>query len=147
MARRLLLAFPFLVLVIVIMIVAVGKSISSVTHLQGSGQDLSTALQGIDMSESKSYFEDIKEVKPGGHFLIQPNTIAACRSREFMIPSLCDRNTFEEWVELGRSDIYDRARERVEEILALPRKNTLPDDVVGKLEDIMKRADEDLKES
>jgi trimethylamine:corrinoid methyltransferase-like protein len=61
-----------------------------------------------------------------------------------MIPSLCDRNTFEEWVELGRSDIYDRARERVEEILASPRKNPLPDDVIGKLEDIMKRADEEL---
>jgi trimethylamine--corrinoid protein Co-methyltransferase len=99
---------------------------------------------GIDMSESKNYFGDIKDVKPGGHFLIQPNTIKACHSREFMIPSLCDRNTFEEWVELGRSDIYDRARERVEEILASPRKNPLPDDVIGKLEDIMKRADEEL---
>jgi len=100
---------------------------------------------GIDISQAKNHFEDIKDVKPGGHFLSQPNTIKACRSSEFMMPALCDRNTFEEWVELGRPDIYDRARERVNEILASPQKNPLPDDVIGKLEDIMRRADEELK--
>jgi trimethylamine:corrinoid methyltransferase-like protein len=74
------------------------------------------------------------------------NTTKACRSAEFSAPSLCDRNTYEKWHELGRPDIYDRARERVEEILATPQKNPLPDDVIGKLEDIMRRADETLKE-
>ena len=99
---------------------------------------------GIDMSAAKNYYEDIKEVKPGGHFLMQPNTLNACRSSEFMMPTLCDRGTFEQWADLGRPDMYDRARERVEEILASPQKNPLPDDVIGKLEDIMLRADEEL---
>ncbi len=99
---------------------------------------------GIDMSEAKNYFEDIKDVKPSGHFLSQPNTIQACRSSEFMLPALCDRNTYEAWLELGRPDIYDRARDRVKEILAAPQKNPLPDAVIGKLEDIMQRADEAL---
>jgi len=40
--------------------------------------------------------------------------------------------------------LFHSKRERVEEILASPRKNPLPDDVIGKLEDIMKRADEEL---
>jgi trimethylamine--corrinoid protein Co-methyltransferase len=100
---------------------------------------------GVDMSEAKNLFEDIKEVKPGGHFLSQPSTIQACRSSEFFMPQLCDRNTFEQWVALGRPDVYDKARGKVEEILASPQKNPLPDDVIGKLEDIMRRADEDLK--
>jgi trimethylamine--corrinoid protein Co-methyltransferase len=100
---------------------------------------------GIDMSEAKNYFEDIKEVKPNGHFLSQPNTLSACRSDEFMLPALCDRNNYEQWIELGRPDIYDRARERVREILAAPQKNPLSDKVIGKLEDIMRRADEELK--
>jgi trimethylamine--corrinoid protein Co-methyltransferase len=100
---------------------------------------------GIDMSAAKNYVEDIKEVKPGGHYLMQSNTLAACRSREFMVPTLCDRGTYEEWAALGRPDIYERARERVEEILASPLKNPLPEDVIGKLEDIMHRADEALK--
>ena len=100
---------------------------------------------GIDMSEAKNYFEDIKDVKPGGHFLTQMNTVKACRSAEFLAPSLCDRDTYEKWDEIGRPDMYDKARERVEEILASPQKNPLPDDVIGKLEDIMRRADETLK--
>ena len=100
---------------------------------------------GVDMSAAKNYFEDIKEVQPGGHFLSQPSTVEACRSSEFFMPQLCDRNTFEQWVELGRPDVYDKAREKVEEILATPQKNPLPDDVIGKLEDIMRRADEELK--
>jgi trimethylamine--corrinoid protein Co-methyltransferase len=84
-------------------------------------------------------------VKPGGHFLAQPNTIEACRSDEFFMPQLFDRNTFEQWIELGRPDVYDKARKKVEEILVNPQKNPLPDDVIGKLEDIMCRADEELK--
>jgi trimethylamine--corrinoid protein Co-methyltransferase len=95
---------------------------------------------GIDVSDDKNYFDDIKDVKPGGHFLQQMNTVKACRSEEFLAPSLCDRDTYETWDEHGRADMYDKARDRVEEILASPQKNPLPDDVIGKLEDIMQRA-------
>ncbi len=101
---------------------------------------------GIDISESKNYFDDIKDVKPGGHFLEQMNTVKACRSDEFYSPSLCDRNTYEQWDDFGRADMYDKAKERVEEILASPQKNPLPSDVIGKLEDIISRANEELKE-
>jgi trimethylamine--corrinoid protein Co-methyltransferase len=101
---------------------------------------------GIDVSEKKNYFDDIKDVKPGGHFLEQMNTVKACRSEEFLAPSLCERDTYEQWDELGRLDMYDKARDRVEEILASPQKNPLPDDVIGKLEDIIHRADAALKE-
>ena len=101
---------------------------------------------GIDISAAKNYFDDIKEVKPGGQFLTQDNTFAACRSAEFLTPTLCDRNTYEDWEGLGRPDMYEKATERVEEILASPQKNPLPDDVIGKLEDIMQRADEALAE-
>ena len=100
---------------------------------------------GVDMSEAKNYFEDIRDVKPGGHFLTQPSTLKACRSSEFFMPQLADRNSCDQWVALGRPDMYDKAREKVEKILASPQKNPLPDDVIGKLEDIMRRADEELK--
>jgi len=101
---------------------------------------------GIDVSAAKNYFHDIKEVKPGGHFLVQMNTVKACRSAEFMAPTLCDRFPYEKWDRIGRPDMYDKAKERVEEILASPQKNPLPDEVIGKLEDIMRRADEALDE-
>jgi len=39
---------------------------------------------------------------------------------------------------------YSKARKKVEEILASPQKNSLPDKIKGRLEDIMLRADKEL---
>jgi len=100
---------------------------------------------GIDLSDAKNYFDDIAAVGPGGHFLMQDSTLAACRSDEFFAPKLSSRNTFERWSDLGRPNLYSNARERVEEILAAPQRNPLPDDVIGKLAEIARRADEELK--
>jgi trimethylamine--corrinoid protein Co-methyltransferase len=94
---------------------------------------------GIDMSDSKDYFEDIEAVGPGGHFLMQESTLRACRSPEFHRVELSDRNTYERWSDLGRPDMYGRARDRVEEILAEPPADPLPDDVIGKLDEIIAR--------
>jgi len=54
---------------------------------------------------------------------------------------LSDRNTYEHWEELGKPDLYSNARKKVEEILAGPLKNPLPDEVLGELEDIGRKAD------
>ncbi len=40
--------------------------------------------------------------------------------------------------------MYGRARKRLEEILAGPQKKSLPDDVLGKIEYIFRRANEEL---
>jgi trimethylamine--corrinoid protein Co-methyltransferase len=95
---------------------------------------------GVDISAEKDYFEDIKDVGPGGHFLGQRNTRKAARSNEFVVPALADRNPFSQWAALGRPDLYDKARVKVEEVLSNPQKNPLPDDVIGKLEAIMRKA-------
>jgi len=100
---------------------------------------------GIDTSPEKDYFEDIKNVKPGGHFLAEKRTLQACRSNEFVTPMLSDRNAFEKWVQLGKPDLYDKAHQKVEEILSNPQKHPLSDDVIGKLEDIIRKAEEELK--
>jgi trimethylamine--corrinoid protein Co-methyltransferase len=100
---------------------------------------------GVELSDAKDCFSDIAEVGPGGHFLMQDSTLTACRSDEFYAPLLLDRHTFERWAELGKPDMYSKARERVEEVLAAPQKNPLPDDVIGKLDDIARRAAEELK--
>jgi trimethylamine:corrinoid methyltransferase-like protein len=76
---------------------------------------------------------------------MQSSTVKACRSGEFLMPQLCDRNTFETWTQLGRPDIYSEAEKKVEEILATPQRQPLPDDVIGELEDIIRRAEEELE--
>jgi trimethylamine:corrinoid methyltransferase-like protein len=100
---------------------------------------------GIDTSDEKDFYDDIKAVGPGGHFLMQPNTVKACRSEEFLMPLLSNRSAYESWVKLGSPDIYQEAQQKVEEILATPQKHPLPDDVIGKLEAIIRRAEEELE--
>ncbi len=99
----------------------------------------------IDKKVKKDFYEDIKTVKPGGHFLMQTNTVKACRSKEFLMPLLSDRGAYESWVKLGSPDLYNEAEKKVEEILAAPQKHPLSEDVIGKLEAIIRRAEEELK--
>ncbi len=96
---------------------------------------------GVDVSDARDFMADVKAVGPAGHFLAQRSTREACRSEEFLQTELFDRNTHERWVELGRPDVYEKARERVEQILSEPIKNPLPDEVIGKFEDIERRID------
>ncbi|MDD5676954.1 MAG: trimethylamine methyltransferase family protein [Kiritimatiellae bacterium] len=100
---------------------------------------------GVDVSDARNYMADVANVKPGGHFLMEPSTLEACRSGEFLMPDLLDRNTRDQWLELGRPDVYPEARKKAQAILAAPQKNSLPDAVIGKLEDILRRADRDLE--
>jgi trimethylamine--corrinoid protein Co-methyltransferase len=99
---------------------------------------------GIDVSDAKDYLADVAAAGPGGHFITRPSTLKACRSEEFFMPALCDRNSYEMWESLGRPDVYDQARKKVVEILSSPPKNPLPDDVVGQLEEIMRKAAREL---
>jgi trimethylamine--corrinoid protein Co-methyltransferase len=101
--------------------------------------------EGVDVSPAKNYFEDIAAVKPGGHFLARPNTRRACRSNEFILPALCDRSSGHQWMMLGQPDMYKKARTRVEEILSSSPKNLLSNDVIGKLDEIVRKADHVLK--
>jgi trimethylamine--corrinoid protein Co-methyltransferase len=97
--------------------------------------------QGIEVTPAKDLFDDVARVGPGGNFLMEDSTVEACRSSEFWQPQVVDRNSYEQWLELGRPDVYAKARQRVAEILAAPLRNPLPDKVQGRFEDILRRAD------
>jgi trimethylamine--corrinoid protein Co-methyltransferase len=99
---------------------------------------------GIEVSDAQDLFEDVARLGPGGHFLMEDTTVKACRSRQFFHSQLAERSTYEEWLKLGRPDMYAKARKKAQAILAAPLKQPLPADVAGKLEDIMRRADAEL---
>jgi len=99
---------------------------------------------GIDTSDEKDFYDDIKSVGPGGHFLMQSNTVKMCRSDEFLMPMLSNRSAYDSWVKLGSPELYDEASKKVEEILSKPQKQPLSDDVIGKLETIIRKAEEEL---
>jgi trimethylamine--corrinoid protein Co-methyltransferase len=104
------------------------------------------AFQGVDSSPEKMLTDDIIKVGPGGNFLAQKSTRNLARSGETYLTSLLDRHTLDQWLELGKPDLYSNARQKVEEILAASVEDPLPDNVFYKLDEILAKADRELKE-
>ena len=62
-------------------------------------------------------YETIARVGPGGHFLMEDETLKRCRT-EFWAPEVSDRSGLDEWIEAGRQDSVARARERWQQLVA-----------------------------
>lgn len=101
---------------------------------------------GITVNDDKDFFEDIKAVGQGGHFLKQKNTRTAFRTDEFYQAELCDRNSYDSWVDLGKREMVDVARDKVKAILDGERKNPLPETTEKQLREIMEEAGRKLSE-
>jgi trimethylamine--corrinoid protein Co-methyltransferase len=101
-------------------------------------------FQGVDSSPEKNFTNDILEVGPGGNFLARKSTRKMAHNGEALLTSLLDRNTLDQWVQLGKPSMYSNARTKVEEILAEPVQDPLPEDVSQKLEELLAKADREL---
>lgn len=102
--------------------------------------------EGVDCSSEKDLFEDVAQIGPGGHFLGTRNTRKAARSTEFYMSQLIDHHAYEAWLDLGRPTMYKAARDKVEEILAQPQIDPLPEDVNDKLDQILRKATREIQE-
>ncbi|MCA1900329.1 MAG: trimethylamine methyltransferase family protein [Chloroflexi bacterium] len=102
-------------------------------------------FEGIDSNPEKVLTSDILDVGPGGHFLSRKSTRKLARSNEVRYADLLDRHTLDQWMQLGKPSMYSNARKKVEEILAAPLEDPLPDAVVGQLDEILARADRELE--
>jgi trimethylamine--corrinoid protein Co-methyltransferase len=102
-------------------------------------------FQGVDSSPEKVLTNDIVDIGPGGNFLSRKSTRKFARGTEVQYAKLLDRHTLDQWTQLGKPSMYSNARKKVEEILASPLEDPLPDVVVGKLEEILARADRELE--
>jgi trimethylamine--corrinoid protein Co-methyltransferase len=100
--------------------------------------------EGVDCSADKDLFDDIDHVGPGGHFLGTKNTRKAARSTEFLTTQLFDHHSYEAWVNLGKPAMYTKAREVVNEILAQPLIDPLPEETCEKLAQILHRAEKKI---
>ncbi len=100
--------------------------------------------QGVDSSPQKTLTQDLLEIQPGENFLARKSTRQMARSDEFHLASLLDRHTIDQWLQLGKPSMYSNARRRVEEILAEPVQDPLLENVSGRLEEILARADREL---
>ncbi len=75
------------------------------------------AVEGIKVNDDTLAFDIIKQVGPGGNFITAKHTRQFMRSEHYQ-PSLSDRDSREEWGAKGGKATWERAGERVKEILA-----------------------------
>jgi trimethylamine---corrinoid protein Co-methyltransferase len=75
-------------------------------------------VRGIEVTDETLSVDVIREVATGpGHYLGHDQTIAMMQT-EFLYPSIADRQPQGAWEEQGSPTVFDRARERVAEILS-----------------------------
>ncbi len=92
-------------------------------------------MQGLEVSEETLALDVIDEVGPHGDFLGTKHTVE--HFKEDWYPNLLDRNNFEGWEAEGGNTLRQRARARVDEILADHRPEPLPVDVQQKIDEIV----------
>jgi len=95
-------------------------------------------MQGLEVSEETLALDVIDEVGPHGDFLGVKHTLR--HYKEDWYPGLLDRNNFEGWVATGGKTLRQRARERVEEILAEHQPEPLPPDIQRRIDEVVSRA-------
>ena len=74
------------------------------------------AVEGIRVDDETLAFDLIKQVGPGGNFVTAKHTRRFMRSEHYE-PVLSDRNYRQEWEANGAKETWQRASERVQEIL------------------------------
>ncbi len=86
-------------------------------------------LKGIDVDAEHLALEVIKDVGPGGNFMIHPHTLKHMRSEYFPGNGVTDRDGLSRWEQQGRMDARERARRIVADILNAPEEPCITEDL------------------
>ncbi|MFW6063919.1 MAG: trimethylamine methyltransferase family protein [Chloroflexota bacterium] len=102
-----------------------------------------TLLKGIDLSEEGMAMESLRTVEPGGHHLGTPHTVRNFRTA-FYRADLFDQDPYEQWVEKGSEDAYQRAHTQYKTLLKQYEPPSLDEAVDEELQDFMARRKAEL---
>ncbi|NOD34537.1 MULTISPECIES: trimethylamine methyltransferase family protein [unclassified Ruegeria] len=91
------------------------------------------SVRGVEMFEGSIDLDMIEQVVTGeGHFLGTAQTLDLM-TKEYVYPSLGDRQSVNDWLESGAQTVWDKAIARVAEIEAQPAPSHLPADIEAAL--------------
>lgn len=94
--------------------------------------------EGVIVDDDSLAFDTIKSAGPGGNFLAERHTMK--HARDFWLPSIFRRESFEQWQKSGARHAIDIAHEKVEKILANNALSLqIPEDQAAAIGEIVRR--------
>lgn len=99
-------------------------------------------VQGIPVSDDTLALDVIKEIGPGGHYLMHDHTLKGMKSQSR--PELIDRQIREIWEKEGSTTAYERATVKAKWILENHKPAPLPDEVLGKVRAIIDETEKEM---
>ncbi len=102
--------------------------------------------RGIDVNDETLATDVIHKVGPNGHYLYEKHTRRHFKS-EYWYPNLCDRHSFEEWENKGRTTMRDRVIVRVQDILDTHQTSPIKPDTEAVIREVLEAAEDRVKES
>ncbi len=103
--------------------------------------------KGVEVNEETLAVDQIHNVGPGGHYLYEEHTMKYFR--EHWMPTLMDRNSYEDWQEQGSKTMKQRVIEKTRDLIENYEGpiNKVPAKANEEIENILKEAEERQKKS
>lgn len=96
-------------------------------------------VESFDINDDLIGLDIIKQVGIGGTFLNTKQTRTLWQTEDYM-PKVYDKTAYQEWVNTGKKTVIEKARERMEGILASHKPVPLTDEEDREIERILKEA-------
>jgi len=89
----------------------------------------SEILEGIAVDEAHMAYDAIKEVGPGGNYLMSDHTLRFIRNEYFQSNGVSDKTDRSDWEINGSLDATERAKRIVKNILSAPEAPKIKKDI------------------
>jgi trimethylamine--corrinoid protein Co-methyltransferase len=99
-------------------------------------------VQGFRVNDDTLALDVIKEIGPGGHYLMHEHTLKGMKSQSRY--ELIDRQMREVWEKAGATTAYERATAKAKWILENHKPDPLPDEVLGKIRAIIEETEKEM---
>ena len=99
-------------------------------------------VQGIRVNDDTLALDVIKEIGPGGHYLMHEHTLNGMTSQSR--PELIDRQMREIWEKAGATTAYERAVAKAKWILENHKPEPLSDEILSKIRAIIDETEKEM---
>ncbi len=99
-------------------------------------------IKGFRVNDDTLALDVIKEIGPGGHYLMHDHTLKGMRGQSR--PELIDRQIREVWEKAGSTTAYERATAKAKWILENHHPDPLPDDILDKIRAIIDDTEKEM---